>query len=142
MIRLLSILTPLMLIAVLSCNKIETKKFHDNECETFGTAQDTIIIGQAKFYMSAKINTETEVQLRLHGDVTLDFDSFQSVWVQIKSVNECYQAKSFKKRSDLDGSYFVIDYVVPTFIQVGYPATWKFLYKGVAYFPKTTLTEF
>ncbi|HCS21762.1 MAG TPA: hypothetical protein DIW47_14595 [Bacteroidetes bacterium] len=131
-----------MLIGILACNKIETKKFHDNECETFGAAHDTITIDQAKYFMTAMINTETEVQLRLHGDVTLDFDSFQSVWVQIKSVNECYQAKSFKTRSDLDGPYFVIDYVVPTFVQEGYPATWKFLYKGVAYYPKTTLGKF
>lgn len=140
--RLLSILMPVMLLGVLACNKIETKKFHDNVCETFGTAQDTITINQAKYYMSAKINTESEVQLRLHGTVTLDFDSFQSVWVQLKSVDECYQAKSFKTRADLDGPYFVIDYVVPTFVHEGYPATWKFLYKDVAYYPKTTLTKF
>lgn len=142
MIRLLTLLVPVMLLSTLACNKIETKKFHDNVCETPVTGQDTIVIDQAKYFMSARINTESEIQLRLHGSVNLDFDSFQSVWVQLKSVDECYQAKSFKSRLDQGGPYFVIDYVVPTFVHEGYPATWKFLYKGVAYFPKTTLTEF
>jgi hypothetical protein len=132
----------MILVGVLACNKIETKKFHDNECESIGPGQDTIVIEQTKYYITAKINTETEVQLRLHGAVNLDADSIQSAWVQIKSSTECYQAKSFKTRTDQGGPYFVIDYVVPTFIQVGYPATWKVLYKGVAYYPKTTLTEF
>lgn len=142
MTRVFSFLVPLILVGVLACNKIETKKFHDNECESFGTAQDTIVINQTKFYMTAKINTETEVQLRLHGAINLDPDSLQSAWVQIKSSNECYQAKSFKMRTDLVGPYFAIDYVVPTFIKEGYPATWKVLYKGVVYYPQTTLTKF
>lgn len=141
MIRTSLLCISFVVIGLYACNKIETKKFHDNACENVGAVADTVTIEQSKFYMSAKINSETEIQLRLHGTGTIDPDSIQSLWVQIKSSSECYQAKSFKTRKDNNDLHFVIDYVVPTFVQVNYPATWKFLYKGKEYYLKTTLSK-
>jgi len=122
-----------------SCNKIKPKKFHDNVCESTGGALDTVVIDKQKYAMAATINTGTELWIRMHGVPALVNDSFESHWVQIRSSNECYQAKSFKSRTELGETYFVIDYIVPTFIKRGYPAVWKFKYKGTEYFLKTDL---
>jgi|GEM_PF-2265125 len=136
----LFILLPFALLGLfLSCNKIEPKKFHDNECESVGTNSDTVVIEKQKYYMSASINTETELWVRMHGIPALVNDSFESAWLQIRSSNECYQAKSFKSRTELGETYFVIDYIVPTFIKAGYPAIWKFKYKGEEYVLSTDL---
>lgn len=130
----------LILLGVLvSCNKIEPKQFHDNVCESVGGTSDTVLIENQKYAMSATVNTETELWVRMRGVPALDNDSFESNWLQIRSSNECYQAKSFKSRTELGETYFVIDYIVPTFVKAGYPAVWKFNYKGTDYFLSTDL---
>lgn len=138
-IILFSCVSLLCACAIYSCNKIEPKQFHDNACENAGSGSDTLIIDKQKYYMSATVNTGTELWVRLHGVPALVNDSFESHWLQIRSANECYQTKSFKSRTELGETYFIIDYIVPTFVKVGYPAVWKFKYKGEEYFLKTDL---
>lgn len=141
MIRILmfSCVSLVCAMAIYSCNKIEPKQFHDNVCENAGVGSDTLTIDKQKYYMTATVNTETELWVRLHGVPALVNDSFESHWMQIRSPNECYQGKSFKSRTELGETYFVIDYIEPTFVKKGYPALWKFKYKGVEYFLSTDL---
>jgi len=93
-----------------------------------------VLMDKQKYYKTA-----TELSIRLHGVPALVNDSLESHGPQIRSSNEYYQAKSFKSRTQLGETYFVIDYIVPTFTKVGYPATRKFNYKGRKNFLKTDL---
>ncbi|MBI1223046.1 MAG: hypothetical protein GC180_10625 [Bacteroidetes bacterium] len=128
-----------IVIAVYACNKIEPKKFHENTCESVGVALDTAVFDSDTFVMSATINTQTELWLRLEGDTVVNFDSLVSHWIQIKSSDDCYQANTFKRRTELGETYMVVDYIIPTFIQKGYPIVWKLTYKNEDYLLKSML---
>lgn len=135
------ILSVLCIVLILACNKIEPKKFHENTCESISQAPDSVIIEQTVIKMTATKNADSELWLRLKGTTQLDFDSLSSHWIQIKSSNECYQANTFKSRTELGETYIVVDYIVPTFVHVGYPCDWKFTYKGVPYYLHTVIQK-
>ncbi|MDX5319647.1 MAG: hypothetical protein LPK45_01165 [Bacteroidota bacterium] len=137
--RFAFLFTVAIAIVILACNKVEPKKFHENTCEAIGALSDSAILDDRVFKMSATVNSSTEVWLRLEGDTVASFDSLVSHWIQVKSSDECYQANTFKSRTELGETYLVVDYIVPTFIVKGYPVVWYLEYKGVPYYLNTTL---
>ncbi len=128
----------LVLLVVYACNKTDTKQFHENVCEGHPAAGDSASLNQVRYATEIRLIGQQELQVRLKGNAPPP-DSIVSYWLQLDNGEECYQAKSFKARTENGETYFIFDYIIPTMMYPGVVADWKFSYRNQEFILRDTL---